>query len=273
MHSHCGSFWDKGCHNPVLREVGILFHLELALAVQSHNSFGRSLQVPLWWLWLHLAFSWRGIQLCQLKLVLQPLEAAGSAGVDSALPLSDPLAQTALGNAALSLLLGLNTQVLAAGGAWRQGQLGSLHPCCQPLPNGKGEEAPPKITSHLFPFSHRTSRSQQQAECAVGWHRDHSLRMQAVPGPQWKRRCQPKELDWKPSVPLCFSAGAKKQHVLALRGCSRNVLSFPNRKKHLEITRDSGLSDMEGRACCGVKGKAKGSSSVTLIPPKKPLGM
>lgn len=94
--------------------------------------------------------------------------------------------------------------------------------------------------------------------------------MQAVPGPQRKRRCQLKELDWKPSVPLCFSAGAKKQHVLALRGCSRNVLSFPNRKKHLEITRDSGLNNTEGRGCCGVKGKAKGLSSVTLIPPKSP---
>lgn len=69
-------------------------------------------------------------------------------------------------------------------------------------------------------------------------------------------------------MPLCLSAGAKKQHVLAFRGCSRNVLSFPNRKKHLEITRDSGLNNTEGRGCCGVKGKAKGLSSVSLIPQK-----
>ncbi|KAI1232699.1 39S ribosomal protein L21, partial [Lamprotornis superbus] len=55
------------------------------------------------------------------KLALQPLETAGSAEVHSALPISDPLAQTALGNAALSLLLRLSTQVLAANGTWKAG--------------------------------------------------------------------------------------------------------------------------------------------------------
>lgn len=67
-----------------------------------------------------------GSRCAGVEPVLQPLETAGSAGVDSALPISDPLAQTALGNAAApSLLLRLDTQSLAADGTWRQGQLGS----------------------------------------------------------------------------------------------------------------------------------------------------
>lgn len=78
----------------------------LTLAVQSHNSFGISLQALLWWLWLLEkdpgvpGFSWFFSHWRQLD---------GSAGVASALPISDPLAQIALGNAALSLLLRLNT--------------------------------------------------------------------------------------------------------------------------------------------------------------------
>lgn len=154
LHSHHGSSWDKGCHNPVLREMGVLFHLELALAVQSHNSFGRSLQVPLWGCGCISPSAGEESRCARVRLVLQPLD-SWMAGVDSALPISDPLAQIALGNAALFLLLRLNTQFLAADGAWRQGQLGSSHPCSQPLPNGKDGEAPPKIISHLFPFSHR----------------------------------------------------------------------------------------------------------------------
>lgn len=62
--------------------------------------------------------------------------------------------------------------------------------------------------------------------------------------------------------------GLRNSMSWLLRGCSRNALSFPNRKKHLEITRDSGLNNTEGRDCCGVKEKAKGLSSARLIPQK-----
>lgn len=77
---------------------------------------------------------------------LQPLETAGSAGVDSALPISDPLAQIALEHAALSLLLRLNTQFLAAdaGTAW---VVASLFPTSS---QRRGWEGPSK--NHLPPL-------------------------------------------------------------------------------------------------------------------------
>lgn len=82
------------------------------LAVQSHNSFGRSLQA--------VVAAGKGSRCARAELVLQPLETAGSAGVASALPISDPLAQIAPGNAALSLLLRLKThsfqQLMGRGG-------------------------------------------------------------------------------------------------------------------------------------------------------------
>lgn len=107
MDSHHGASWgDKGCHNPVLREMGVLFHLVLALLY--------NLTIPLGDHFRHCCggcgcISPSAGEGSRVKLVLQPLETAGSAGVDSALPISDPLAQIALGNAALSLLLRLNT--------------------------------------------------------------------------------------------------------------------------------------------------------------------
>lgn len=269
MHSHHGSSWDKGCHNPVLKEMGVFFHLGLALAVQCHNSFGRSLQVPPGWLWLRLAFSWRRIQVCQGR-------AGSSATGDSWIcrgGLSPSRFRSSGTNSPWECCCSFPAAEVghAVSGSRRNVEAGTAWIVAVLVPSllQKSGEAPPKIISHGWLQSHGgSSRSQQQAERAVGWHGDRSLRMRAVPGPQRKRRCQPKELDWKPSVPPCSSAGAKKQHVLALRGCSRNVLSFPNRKKRLEITRDSGLGNTEGRGCCGVKGEAKGLSSVSLIPQK-----
>lgn len=97
-------------------------------AVQSHNSFGRSLQVPLWWLWLHLTFSWRSTQVCQ-----------GLAG-------SSAIGDSWIRRAGLSLShfrsSGTNGPreccFFPADGTWRLGQLGSLHPCSPTSSKRKG---------------------------------------------------------------------------------------------------------------------------------------
>lgn len=154
MHSHHVSSWDKGCHNPVLKEVGVLFHLGLALAVQCHNSFGRSFQVPLRWLWLHLTFSWRRTQVCWGR-------AGSSATGDSWIcrgglnpshfrssGTNSPWECCSFPAAEVGHTVFSSRRNVEAGTAW-------IVAILVPSLLQKSGEAPPKIISHLFAFSHR----------------------------------------------------------------------------------------------------------------------
>lgn len=165
MHSHHGSSWDKGCHNPVLKEMGVFFHLGLALAVQCHNSFGRSLQVPLGWLWLRLAFSWRRIQVCRGQ--------AGSSATGDSWICRGGLSPSHFRSSGTSSPWECCCSFPAAevgdtvSGSRRNVEAGTAWIVTVLVPSllQKSGEAPPKIISHGWLQSHGgSSRSQQQAE-------------------------------------------------------------------------------------------------------------